>query len=146
MRNRKRLPGDVRPRKNNAGRIARRGQDLICTICYRQYKYYKEKGHNTYLCNSCNANRKRYIVKKKCVEYKGGKCEFCGYSKCLRALGFHHKDRNLKAFNISSLKTRAWHKLQLELDKCYLLCANCHMEEEDRIVKTRSSLVGEAKS
>jgi len=35
---------------------------------------------------------KRRAIKKMLVQYKGGKCERCGYNKCIRALEFHHLD------------------------------------------------------
>ena len=63
------------------------------------------------------------------IQYKGGKCEECGYHHCLEALEFHHKDPTKKDFSISSKGyTHSWKKVQEELDKCVMLCANCHRE------------------
>ena len=63
------------------------------------------------------------------IEYKGGKCEKCGYSRCMEALEFHHCDPTQKDFSISSKGyTRSWDKVRSELDKCMMLCANCHRE------------------
>jgi hypothetical protein len=63
------------------------------------------------------------------VEYKGGKCSSCGYNKCIAALEFHHLDPSKKDFSISSSgNTRSWNKVKEELDKCVLLCSNCHRE------------------
>lgn len=31
-------------------------------------------------------------IKEKLIEYKGGKCQICGYNKCTSALEFHHLD------------------------------------------------------
>lgn len=63
------------------------------------------------------------------VEYKGGRCENCGYDRCLGALEFHHLDPTKKDFNISSKGyTRSWERVREELDKCVMLCANCHRE------------------
>ena len=112
-------------------RSPRHGMRTQCRLCGRKYLYEKEKGHCISVCNSCNANRQRRKRKSMCVEYKGGKCEKCGYSKCLRALGFHHKSRDHKEFGICSMMSMSWARLRRELDKCELLCANCHMEEED---------------
>jgi hypothetical protein len=64
------------------------------------------------------------------IAYKGGKCFLCGYNKCTRALGFHHRNKSDKTFVLSRHGV-AWSKLKVELDKCDLLCANCHMEIED---------------
>ena len=67
-------------------------------------------------------------LKIKAVEYKGGKCEKCGYKKCNRALEFHHTSPNEKDFTISTYTTLGWEKLKKELDKCELRCSNCHKE------------------
>lgn len=71
--------------------------------------------------------------KQRYVEYKGGKCELCGYSKSLAALEFHHRDPNQKDFRVSG-KNVSWEKVKAELDKCQLLCANCHREEHERLM------------
>lgn len=69
--------------------------------------------------------RKR--VKLKLVEYKGGECEKCGYNKCVRALEFHHLDPSEKDFTISG-KSWSFERLKDEVDKCILVCSNCHNE------------------
>lgn len=73
---------------------------------------------------------KRYRIKKEMVEYKGGECEMCGYQKSLRALQFHHKDPSKKDFNIGGI-TAMNENVKKELDKCILVCANCHSEIHD---------------
>ena len=90
------------------------------------------KGHTKTNCNSCTTNTRRLGLKQKCVDYKGGRCERCGYDKCLRALSFHHVDKTNKDFGISGSHARSWEKIKQELDKCVLLCANCHMEEHEK--------------
>lgn len=63
------------------------------------------------------------------IEYKGGKCQICGYRKCLEAMEFHHMVTSDKTFGISEKGyTRGWEKVKKELDKCVMLCANCHRE------------------
>lgn len=82
-------------------------------------------------CRKCGVERVtkwRRETKKRAVEHKGGKCTICGYSKCLQALTFHHKDPDSKEFKISSGNIRSWKKIQVELDKCDLVCLNCHAE------------------
>lgn len=73
-------------------------------------------------------------LKQKAVEYKGGKCIVCGYNKCQRALEFHHlRD---KLFSIGShVGPKNWVAVKEELDKCILVCGNCHMEIEDGLIK-----------
>lgn len=61
------------------------------------------------------------------IEYKGGCCEVCGYNKCSAALEFHHKDPKGKDFAISS-HSYSFEKMKKEVDKCMLVCSNCHRE------------------
>ncbi len=71
--------------------------------------------------------KRRKALRKRAVEYLGGKCDECGYSRCIEALDFHHlRD---KSFGISQGGfTRSWTAIEEELQKCILLCANCHRE------------------
>ncbi len=72
--------------------------------------------------------KRRRKVKTLAIEYKGGKCQICGYNKCQSALDLHHFGQN-KKFGISDKGyTRSWKKIKVELDKCVLVCANCHRE------------------
>ena len=71
----------------------------------------------------------RHKTKEELVKYKGGKCEICGYDKCLGALDFHHLDPSQKDFTISNSNIyKNLDKLKEEVDKCILVCANCHRE------------------
>ena len=72
----------------------------------------------------------RHTRKAMAVEYKGGKCQRCGYNTCLAALEFHHENPKDKKFTLTSreLANRTWKKCLVELDKCKLVCANCHRE------------------
>lgn len=67
-------------------------------------------------------------MKLKAVNYLGGKCAICGYDNCIEALEFHHINPEEKEFAISGKFNISWEKLKHELDKCQLLCANCHRE------------------
>lgn len=64
------------------------------------------------------------------IEYKGGKCECCGYDKNIAAFEFHHLNPELKSFQLDSrhLSNTKIESLIKEADKCILLCANCHRE------------------
>jgi hypothetical protein len=101
-----------------------------CSICGREYVYTSKnrKGHTRKICNSCSVNTRRVKLKSKSVEYKGGRCIMCGYDKCLAALEFHHKDSSTKCFSFSGSHSRSWDNIKNELDKCDLLCSNCHKE------------------
>jgi hypothetical protein len=52
----------------------------------------------------------------------------CGYQNSLAALTFHHTNKDEKEFGVSQILDWSWKKLKSELDKCILLCFNCHME------------------
>ena len=70
----------------------------------------------------------RQRTKLLAMEYLGGKCMICGYDKCPGALDFHHRDPSAKEFGISKKMTSNIETLKPELDKCDLLCRNCHAE------------------
>jgi hypothetical protein len=73
-----------------------------------------------------NATQRRADLKDRAIAYLGGKCRGCGYDRCPAALDFHHTSPHEKDFSIS--QQMSWEKLRPELDKCLLLCANCHRE------------------
>ena len=70
------------------------------------------------------ATQRRTELKERAVAYLGGKCKLCPYDRCLAALEFHHPGQ--KDFEISSKSS--WEAIVPELDKCVLLCSNCHRE------------------
>jgi hypothetical protein len=81
----------------------------------------------------------RITRKKEWVTYKGGQCSRCGYRGCVQALTFHHVDPALKRFYLTDgggkigaygrgCRGRTKKEIFEELDRCILLCANCHAE------------------
>jgi hypothetical protein len=96
----------------------------------------------SFIWRKLKAGRRRKLAlriarKREWVEYRGGKCARCGYSTCLAALCFHHT--GAKRFSISgggdskydiSRGTSGHTKQEIyqELDRCILLCFNCHQE------------------
>lgn len=111
--------------------------EKVCRTCKEKLprKEFYRIGKNTPNvepnCKKCareknNANNR--MLKQKLVEYKGGKCENCGYNKCIAALEFHHQDPLQKEFTISNKGKYTYEKLLKEADKCLLLCSNCHQE------------------
>lgn len=81
-----------------------------------------------YQCNLEGVYRHRKKKKTWCVDYLGGKCIKCGYNNCLEALEFHHRDPTQKDFGFAQYQKASYKRLAEELDKCDLLCANCHRE------------------
>jgi hypothetical protein len=57
-------------------------------------------------------------------------CAFCGYNKCASALEFHHKGDRGFGVNVSSSKSIE--TIKKEMEKCIVLCANCHRELHDK--------------
>jgi hypothetical protein len=70
---------------------------------------------------------RRFRLKQEAVKLKGGKCKQCGWTGNIAAFQFHHRDPSKKEFGISNGYTTNWEKYWLEVEKCDLLCANCHM-------------------
>ena len=73
--------------------------------------------------------KRRRKVRLMAIEYRGGRCSRCGYDRCVEALEFHHLNSAQKDFGISEKGyTRSWERVRAEIEKCVLVCANCHRE------------------
>ena len=67
-------------------------------------------------------SKRRRKLKSMAIEYKGGKCQICQYSKYQGALDLHHVDPNEKDFSLGHKGyTRSWERIKEELDKCDLI-------------------------
>jgi len=64
------------------------------------------------------------------INKKGGCCMICGYANNLAALEFHHRDPSQKEYQLGvrKISNSSIIDLMVELDKCDLLCSNCHKE------------------
>lgn len=69
------------------------------------------------------------------IIYLGGKCQDCGVKVHPSVMDFHHRDESDKEFEWFKLRLRNWNDIIPELDKCDLLCSNCH-----RLRHTREDL------
>jgi hypothetical protein len=84
-------------------------------------------------CGSCRTTVRRLVLKMVAVKLLGGKCHRCGWSEHIAAFEFHHRDgRQDKEFQIGGRADRAWAAVKAELEKCDLLCSNCHRIEHSR--------------
>jgi hypothetical protein len=105
--------------------------ELLCENCHQEL-HYIERGKTI----KDDSRRKDKLIY---LEYKGIKCERCGYDRCEASLSFHHKDPKLKSFDIGSLSERINSLSEVkdyiikELDKCEVICRNCHLEEHKDI-------------
>lgn len=97
-----------------------------------------EQRYRCVKCRSEATQKRRDKTKELLVEYKGGKCEICGYNKCIGALEFHHKNPFEKDFGIAAKGyTRSIEKNKEEVDKCILVCANCHREIHEKLKRNK---------
>lgn len=80
-------------------------------------------------CKTCaNAlETARYYEKKAFINQQKNYCAKCGETRTY-LLEYHHKNPNEKEFTIGRLKKGSYDVLQEEIDKCIVLCANCHRE------------------
>jgi hypothetical protein len=100
-------------------------------------KYYHEnKEKCAEKAKKWRLNNKEYIIeqqrlkkrlrKLEAINYLGGKCEKCGLEFHPSVYEFHHKDPTVKEKDPSKMLQLSWLRVVKELDKCSLLCANCH--------------------
>jgi hypothetical protein len=81
---------------------------------------YCKQCHNTYTTTRFRAR------KKQAVAYLGGRCVACQGVFPYYVYDFHHRDPTKKDVQFNKLRRRSWEAIRAELDKCDLLCANCH--------------------
>jgi len=101
--------------------------ELLCQNCHQELHF------NEYDIENDHRNNKKIFL-----DYKGQCCEKCGYNKCSGALSFHHINPEQKLFRISAYTTTLYelnNYIKDELDKCQILCSNCHNEEHTHIEK-----------
>ena len=116
-----------------------------CIICGKEFETLPN-GNSRKYCFECSPSYPkggsraltikalRRAMKKQAVKELGGKCEICGYNKCIDALIFHHKDPSEKDFGLAQNGImHDWKEYLSEAKKCMLLCANCHAEEHFRL-------------
>ncbi len=117
-RNKKYISGHNTPQKYEGDAKARRNQtSKAWNRAHREERY--------------QAKATRHRRKKvDCIIYKGGQCTDCGLKyngKNACVFHMHHRDPGSKDFAIGNqVVNKAWSRIVEELDKCDLLCANCH--------------------
>lgn len=119
---------------------------MRCILCGSNFNIFKEGsgGHNREICYNCvphaSTRRERNKLRYKAIHDYMNRlklqrgCDICGYNKCAKALEYHHRDPKEKDINVSNMMGITDLKRALiEIEKCDLLCANCHREEHERL-------------
>jgi len=113
-----------------------------CKVCKRnrenKHFYIRKRNGNPYGdCKECQftKSKERFrLYKEDAISYLGGSCIICGYNKYIGALEFHHRDSSEKDTKYYAMRNWSFESKKKELDKCVLLCANCHREVEAGLV------------
>jgi hypothetical protein len=107
-----------------------------CLGCLRQLPdsaYYKNSSGKLFpRCRRCmrvSVTERARALKEQAVAYKGGLCLKCGKMPHIAAMSFHHRNPTEKEFEIGARKGSSLDAIKVELDKCDLLCRNCHAIE-----------------
>ena len=112
-----------------ARKKAKDGRASWCKDCFKVYwnKRYFEN-HAQYR-NSHNARRNKIREQnaRDVFEYlQQNPCKNCGEKDPI-VLEFDHREKTGKIENIANLIINAsWQRIELEIEKCDVLCANCH--------------------
>jgi hypothetical protein len=124
----------------------------ICTVCKEDKpvegfaKDKARKSGHSHRCKECQktlsgkhykANKKTYMTRQetrrqkhitRVNEYKSiTGCIECGDTR-FYVLDLHHRNSDEKEFSVGELTHGNWEKIQREIDKCDVLCSNCHRE------------------
>jgi transposase len=129
------LPRPHAIRRERLSRAIEEGRRTLHRECQRHgWTVFVIENSGRTRCRKCRIERVsewRRRTKARLVDEAGGKCEICGYDRCLAALQFHHRNPNEKSFALSLRgRIRSIDKLRAEAAKCVLLCANCHAAVE----------------
>ena len=106
------------------------GHTHTCKVCHN-LKQSKQAAvnPNTKKNRRDSARRVKERIRAKLLEYHGGAliCADCKFtSEIYSIFDYHHIDSSTKEHTISSILDHKWDTVKEEVDKCVLLCANCH--------------------
>ena len=106
------------------------GRASRCKECAKKAarKYYEKAKKNPEWVKAKRIKQRDNLrnVKLEAVAYKGDKCFDCGVTYPPYIYDFHHLDGVNKVNNPSRFFCRGFEASKMELDKCVMLCSNCH--------------------
>lgn len=85
-------------------------------------------------CRSAYQSQRKRDLKSRAVDYLGGCCKHCGLIDHPCVYDFHHLDPDQKEFTLGKIGGRSFNKIVSELDKCILLCSNCHRKVHSTLI------------
>ena len=92
-----------------------------------QERTYREKNKEKIRIKASKWQKEKYRKNKLlAIEYLGGFCIDCIKTFHPSVYDFHHLDSEKKEATIARIMGRKWENIKPELDKCVLLCSNCH--------------------
>lgn len=103
---------------------------IDCDVLSTSENSYPQRDKFSSRCKTCQRaynQHHSHQMKRLLVDKCGGKCSICGYDKNYAALQFHHRDPSTKEFTIAA---KHWgdDNMFSEIEKCDLICGNCHAE------------------
>lgn len=111
---------------------------MICKNCGKEFNLNGHQGgQNRIFCYEClpicsdrteRNKMRRQLMKEYNNKLKLARgCDICGYNKCAQALEWHHPNDD-KDSDPSNLLSTSFQAFLQEVEKCQLLCCNCHRE------------------
>ena len=83
--------------------------------------YYANKSRHLAISNSIGHKKKDYLNR-----LKQKPCADCGKIFPPYVMDFDHRNRSTKRFNVGRMIHESWERIKIEVEKCDLVCANCH--------------------
>lgn len=119
--------------KAKIGKLRKYCKPCASEINKESHRRYQQKHKETLKTKRKEKERenREYVSRDK---EKG--CQICGYSKSKKALHYHHLDASQKVSGISRMYYGTLKALKQEMDKCILLCSNCHHEVHDKDIES----------
>ena len=83
------------------------------------------------ICHNCErlkfrSKRKPSQLKRKALDFLGGRCTKCNCDGPPSALEFHHKDPTKKTLQLGDRGLKSWDAIKNDIVVCEIICANCH--------------------